>query len=71
MSEWPEGWRPNSLEEAQEYLAEYAGDDGDPETAAACRIEIEKHTPGARMTTGMQSPFSPPPDDLLEEEGAD
>jgi hypothetical protein len=74
MSKWPEGWRPNTLEEAQEYLAEHAGDDGDPETAAACQIEIEKHTPGARTPIGGQdirSPFTPPPDDLVEEKGAD
>jgi hypothetical protein len=75
MTDWPDGWRPNNLEEAQEYLATHVGDDGDPATREACQIEIEMHTPGGRAPTGSgatkQSPYPQPSPDLIEEEGAD
>ena len=60
--EWSAGWRPTTVGEARQYLDAHESD-GDPEILAACEalFDATPHLSGAEK----------PPDDQLEERGAD
>jgi len=80
MTDWPSGWRPDTLEQAEEWLMAHDDGSGDSAIREACDIEVEKHIPNPlRPRTGQGGGLQPSPysslsglsDDPFEEEGAD
>jgi hypothetical protein len=66
MSKWPADWHPETVADAQKYLDAHENGAGDPDLIEECEraVETSKHRSG--ITT-----FPKPPDDQLEEDGAD
>jgi hypothetical protein len=75
MTEWPEGWRPSTTDDAQGYLDAHPPGTGDDEIAAACTSLLDQETlaprPGSPATVADGASFPKPSDDQLEEKGAD
>jgi hypothetical protein len=69
MTEWPEGWRPKSPEEAEEYLDVHPPGTGDDEIVAACTALLDEGMFGDGDSA--VTPFPKPPEEQLEERGAD
>ncbi len=51
VTDWPEGWRPANLAEAQEYVDAHAGGGGDAETLEHCNWVFERSTKPPRPQT--------------------
>jgi hypothetical protein len=76
MTEWPEGWRPETHEEAQGYLDAHPPGTGDDEVATACTSLLDQEMPPHRSDFAVRDgggtpPFPKPSDEQLEEKGAD
>jgi hypothetical protein len=71
MTEWPEGWRPRTREEAQEYLDAHPPSTGDDEVATACATLLDQETGPLGAEEQGGSAFPKPSEDQLEERGAD
>jgi hypothetical protein len=77
MTIWQREKRPPTVGEARAYFDAHAEDGGDPETMEECeRVLDATHyptdgLPGAGYGGVKQSPYPGPPEDQIEEEGAD
>jgi hypothetical protein len=77
MTEWRSENRPPTLREAKEYFEAHRHGGGDEATLEECRDVLDSedrrvHAQTAPGGAGMKpSSFPKPPDDQLEEEGAD
>jgi hypothetical protein len=77
MTTWQEGHRPPTLQEAEEYLKAHPEEGDDFDAFETCQDVVARE---GRLAHGMPasdggvikpSPYPKPPDELLEEKGAD
>jgi hypothetical protein len=77
MTDWPAKWRPVNPEEAQTYLDAHQDGSGDPEVIEECEFFLSRDrqspppAPGGERGDSEELDLPPPPEDLLEEKGAD
>ncbi len=74
---WVREGRPPTVGEARDYFDAHARDGGDPETMEECERVLDAvrnpihDRPGSDNGGAKASPFPPPAEDLIEEEGSD